>query len=261
MSAKSITLLCRLLELRLCYCVLCITLDAHLHESKCISWICRPDLRIVPNTSNTIKLILLTNTALDISTEVSFTVMDQWQRGRERGKTHIICQKKKLRSSQPEGMLFWKSIFLPRVSSSNIMRRPLNKTLKTKKSGKDSHTKVIHCRNHSESLWLLQPPPPKKTPEMPVFERWAGWGTLSKTKREMQVDHEGNRWAGGKGNSNSTLFQMSFTQLHRTNILFNCVWGRLHNLNLDLMTIMWKFLSNSYHNFTTYTCRYLTLVL
>lgn len=154
MSAKSITLLCRLLELCLCYCVLCVTLDAHLHESKCISWIfrLRPDLRIVPNTSNTINLILFTSTALVISTEVSFTVMDQWQRGRERGKTHIICQKK-LQSSQPEGMLFSKSIFLPRVSSSNIMRRPLNKTPKTKKSGKDSHTKVISLAgitlNHS----------------------------------------------------------------------------------------------------------------
>lgn len=126
--------------------------------------------------------------------------------------------------------------------------------LKPRNLGKTPTQRSFHLQ---ESLWVtlaVATPPPKKTPEMPVFERWAGWGTLSKTKREMQVDHKGNRWAGGKGNSNSTLFQMSFTQLHRTNILFNCVWGRLHNLNLDLMTIMWKFLSNSYHNFTTYTC-------
>lgn len=183
MSAKSITLLCRLLELHLCYCVLCIALDAHLHENKCISWIFRlkSDLRVVPNTSSPIKLILFTSTALVISTEVAFTVINQWQRRRERGNTntvkqYIICQKK-LHSSQPEGMLFWKSIFLPRVSSSNIMRSPLNKTPKTKKSGKDSHTKVISLAglNHPESLWMLQK---KKQPKKDTWNAclWkVGW--------------------------------------------------------------------------------------
>lgn len=249
--------------------MLCIALDAHLHENKCISWICRlrPDLRVVPNTSNTIKLILLKSTALVISTEVSFTVMDQWQRGREGGKTKtlwreggktktlwkqcIICQKK-LRSSQPEGMLFWKSIFLPRGSSSNIMRRPLNKTLKTKKSGKDSHTKVIQLAelNHSESHWLLQKPK-KKTPEMPVFKRWASCGTLSKTKREMEVMKGTD---GRRKEFKLNTISNGFHPIEPKKQSIQLKWGRLHNLNLDLMTKMWKFLSNSYQNFTTYIC-------
>lgn len=72
------------------------------------------------------------------------------ERGTNTAKTmHYLPRK--LCSSAPKGMLFWQSIFLPRVSFSNIMRWPLNKAPKPKHSGKLSHTKVISLTglNHS----------------------------------------------------------------------------------------------------------------
>lgn len=76
---------------------------------------------------------------------------------RERGTNTVKTMHylpRKFCSSAPEGMLFWKSIFLPRVSSSNIMRWPLNKAPKPKHSGKHSHTKVISLTGVNHSGWF-----------------------------------------------------------------------------------------------------------
>lgn len=122
---------------------------------------------------------------------------------------------RKFYSSAPEGMLFWKSIFLPWVSSSNIMRWPLNKAPKPKHSGKHSHTKVISLTelNHFSCFWKKKKKRKRGTGDtcMPVFERWAAGGrkTWRKTKYEKWIVER----TDGQQHLSWAIFQMSFTQI------------------------------------------------
>lgn len=150
----------------------------------CISFpfgiICRlsPGLRVVQSRSNTIKHQIFTCTALVINTKVSFVIVDQWQRikgkrGTSTAKTMNYLPRN-FCSSAPEGMLFWKSIFLPRVSSPNIMRWPLNKAPKPKHSGKHSHTKVTsltglnHCLTVSKKTKKEEEEEPERHECLPL---------------------------------------------------------------------------------------------
>lgn len=78
---------------------------------------------------------------------------------------------RKFCSSVPEGMLVWKSIFLSPVSSSNIMRWPLDKAPKLKHSGKRSHTKVISLTGLNHSVSKKKRRRRTEDTRMPVFER------------------------------------------------------------------------------------------
>lgn len=183
--------------------------------------ICRPSpgLRVVQSRSNTVKHLILTCPTLGINTKVSFVMVGQWQRIKGNRGTNTEKTMNYLPSnfcsSAPEGMLFWKSIFLPWVSSPNIMRWPLNKAPKPKHSGKHSHTKVIPLTglNHSRCFNKKR----KKGKE--------------KKKKKNQRDTDGCLWTvgcWGMGNPKSeavhgdtrwqrdsswTIFQMSFTQI------------------------------------------------